>query len=94
MSRGAGRGIVEIDGIVPVSGTVTAIDSNQALVLYESGTMLYVCKAAIGTALNAASWQIKRVDTSSGVVIKWAGGNDSYDNLATDLATVAGQSYS
>jgi hypothetical protein len=85
MSRGAGRGNITIDSIA---------EENQAITIYESGTMIYVCKAGIGASLSASEWQIKRVDTSSGVIIKWANGNDLYNNTATDLATVAGHSYS
>jgi hypothetical protein len=66
---------------------------DYAIVVYESGTMLYACKAPIGAALASASWQIKRIDTSSGVVIKWAQGDSNYNNAATDLATVSGYTY-
>lgn len=69
-------------------------EDNKAVVVYISGTMLYVCKADIGTPLASALWQVMRVDTSSGAVIKWAGGNALYDNVATDLSTVAAFSYS
>ena len=94
MSRGAGRGNVEIDGIVPVSGTVAVSEDNDALVLYEDGTDLYVCKAPVGTAVASAVWQIKKIATSSGVVITWAGGNANYDQAATSLAIVKAYSYS
>lgn len=33
----------------------------------------YVGEAAIGTATSAASWRIKRVDSTTGIVIQWAG---------------------
>jgi len=66
----------------------------MALIVYESGAILYVCKAAIGTALAAPLWSIKKVDTTSGVKIEWADGDSNYDNLATDLGTVAALAYS
>lgn len=37
------------------------------------GDIDYVGEATIGTATSAASWRIKRVDSSSGTVIQWAG---------------------
>lgn len=69
-------------------------EDSRALVLYESSPYLYVCTASLGSVVTSAVWQIKRVDTTSGVVIKWADGNDNFDNVATDLATVQGLSYS
>ena len=37
------------------------------------GDVDYVGEAAIGTATSAASWRIKKIDSSSGIVITWAG---------------------
>lgn len=37
-----------------------------------SSTVTYVGKAAPGSATSSAVWQIKKIDTSSGVDIKWA----------------------
>ncbi|KKS24841.1 MAG: hypothetical protein A2736_00370 [Candidatus Yanofskybacteria bacterium RIFCSPHIGHO2_01_FULL_41_27] len=37
------------------------------------GDIDYVGEAAIGTATSAASWRIKRVDSTTGVIIQWAG---------------------
>ena len=73
---------------------VTGNEDNMAVVVYESGDDLYVCKAVIGTALTAARWQIRHVNTNSGVRLKWCDGNEKYDNTATDLATVQGHSFS
>ena len=44
-------------------------EDNKALVLYEDGDILYVCKALIGSPLASAVWQIKKIDTTTGVVI-------------------------
>lgn len=43
--------------------------------------ILYVGKATIGTATSAASWQIMRVNTTTGTVVDFADGDDSYDNI-------------
>ena len=37
------------------------------------GEIDYVGEAAIGTATSAASWRIKKVDNTSGIIITWAG---------------------
>jgi hypothetical protein len=111
MSRGAGRGNVVIDNVVPVSGTiavsnlpvtqpvsvtgsVTTAEDNKAIVVYTSGSVDYVCKAVIGSALTSSVWQVRKIDRTTGVVITWADGNATYDNVATSLAIVAALSYS
>jgi len=37
------------------------------------GDIDYVGEAAIGTTTSAASWRIKRVDSTTGIIIQWAG---------------------
>jgi len=73
---------------------VTEIQDGASVVVYESGDVLYICKAKTGALKTTAIWQIKKVDMTSGVITTWADGNDFYDNLATDLATVADLDYS
>lgn len=41
--------------------------------LATAGDVDYVGEAAIGTATSAASWRIKKVDNTSGIVLQWAG---------------------
>jgi hypothetical protein len=41
----------------------------------------YVGEAQPGTATSAALWRIKRIDSTAGVVIQWADGNASFDNI-------------
>ena len=65
-----------------------------ALRLFESGYVVYVCTAAPGALAARAVWQVMKVDATSGVIITRADGNSNYDNVATDLATVAALSYS
>ena len=81
MSRGSGRGNVSID------------ESFKTTVLYEDGDVVYVCSAPVGSSVSASVWQVKKVDATTGVVITWADGDAEYDNVATDLATVAGLTY-
>lgn len=50
------------------------------------GSVDYVGEAAIGTATSAASWRIKKVDGTSGIIITWAGTgvfDQIWDNYAS-----------
>lgn len=60
--------------------------------IYTSGGYTYVCEAKAGSNLTDAVWRISRVDSSGNV--DQADGDDSFDNVATDEATVAGLTYS
>lgn len=62
---------------------------NLALKVTVSGAITYVAEAAIGTAQSAASWRVKKVDTTSGTVVTWCDGNDNFDNVATDLTALS-----
>lgn len=48
----------------------------------ESGGYTYICKAAVGTAENAAGWKIFRIDTAGSKM--YADGDANYDNVASD----------
>jgi hypothetical protein len=52
-----------------------------------SGTDTYVGQAAPGTTAATTKWQAFKVDTSGNVT--WADGNASFDNAATDLASLS-----
>lgn len=56
---------------------------NKALRLDDTSTanVTYVGKASTGTATASALWQIKKIDETSGMIITWADGNASYDNV-------------
>lgn len=53
---------------------------------------IYIGKAALtgsAVATSSASWQIKRIDTSTlAMDKKWADGNDSFDNVWDDRASL------
>jgi len=63
----------------------------QAIILddYTTVNVTYVCKAKIGTLSSVASWQIMKIDESTGMVITWADGNSSYDNIADNRAALS-----
>jgi len=69
-----------------ILGKVENVEDNKSIIMYEDGEdILYICRSTIGSAKNSPVWQVKKMD---GLNITWAHGNDYYDNLATDLATV------
>lgn len=70
--------------------TVTnAAATDEATILDEaSATITYVCKAAPGSSSASAVWKISRIDTTSGLVIKFADGNANYDNVADNRASL------
>lgn len=68
------------DGVSVQRTTADAV----ALKLVTSGNYTYICIAAPGTAESDALWQIRRLDSSSGLKIEFADGNGSFDNVATD----------
>lgn len=47
----------------------------------STANVTYVGTAAIGQATSSATWKIKKIDTTSGVVITWADSNNNYDNV-------------
>lgn len=61
---------------------------NMAMKVQTSGDITYFGLAAPGTAESTAKWQARKIDTSSGVVITWADGDSSFDNVATDLSSL------
>lgn len=61
---------------------------NCALKVTTVGDVTYIGIAAPGTAQGTATWQCKKIDSSSGTVITWADGNASFDNTATDLTAL------
>lgn len=54
--------------------------------IVESGGYTYICKAAVGTAEATAKWKIYRIDATGNKV--YADGNASYDNVASDPASL------
>jgi hypothetical protein len=70
-------------------------EQDKAELIYVDGKVIYQCLAVVGTVASSALWQIAKINTtSSPYITQWADGNDLYDNVATNLATVKGLSYS
>lgn len=56
-----------------------------ALRLETVGSVDYIAEAPVGTAIGTALWRVKKVDSSSGIIITWADGDAEFNNVATNL---------
>ena len=61
--------------------TISFGGTQFALRLATVGDIDYVGEAAIGKLDSETEWRIKRVDSTSGTIIKWADGNGLFDNV-------------
>jgi hypothetical protein len=66
------------------------MDSQKSIRVDDStSTLTYVGDAAIGVSESAAVWRIKRLQTTGTVLkITWADGNEFYDNIWADRASL------
>ena len=71
-----------VQAIQGISGT-----TNKTTRIQTVGTRTYIGNAAIGSPESASVWQIKVLDTP-GLTKLWADGNDNFDNVWDDRATV------
>lgn len=44
-----------------------------------NSNLTYIGNAVIGTAESASSWQIKRLDSTNGLIKLWANGSDDFN---------------
>jgi hypothetical protein len=49
----------------------------------SAGTIIYIGEAAPGVSDSDTKWRIKKLDTSTGLVITWASGTVFYDKQWT-----------
>lgn len=62
-----------------------ALSVPYSLILEEvSSTITYVGEALPGTATSASTWHIKKLDSTTGLVITWAGGSSDFDKVWDD----------
>jgi hypothetical protein len=78
-----------VDAII--SDNVTTETKNEALRVDDTTTanVTYVGYAVIGSLSSASVWKIKKIDTTSGVVITWADGDSSYNNIWDNRASLS-----
>jgi hypothetical protein len=80
-----GSGSITVDGIVDVAkyaGMSVRVDE-------ASSTITYIGEAPPGASEATSSWRIKKMDTTTGVVITWAGGVDSFTNRWDQRASLS-----
>ncbi len=73
-------------------GTVPWVeDAVQLSVRFDGSAspVLYYGEAAPGSSESASVWRIQRIDTSSGVAIKWAGGSAVYNQAWSSRASLS-----
>jgi hypothetical protein len=54
-----------------------------------SSTLSYVGKALTGSATSSAVWQVFKLDTTAGLIITYADGNDLFDNIWDNRASLS-----
>lgn len=80
-----GTNTLEING----DGSINTVTKVYATRLDEaSSTVTYVGDAVVGSSPSAASWSIKKIDETSGIVITFADGNANYDNVWDNRASL------
>jgi hypothetical protein len=62
---------------------------NTAKKITVVGNVTYVASGPLGASQAAAVWQCKKIDATTGVVITWAQGSDSFTNVATSLESLS-----
>lgn len=81
--KASGGGVVVANGGGGSSSEVT----NKATRIVTVGVMTYIGNAEIGAIESDPVWQIKRLETP-GLTKKWADGDDLFDNVWDDYATI------
>lgn len=68
---------------VEVEGTFYSTTAQYAVIADDvtTGGVVYVGYADPGTATSAASWRIKKIETSNYPITTWADGNSNFDNV-------------
>jgi surface antigen len=89
-----GGNSLTVDGTVAAtqSGTWTIFANSTGYIVRleeASATITYVGQAVPGSATSAASWSIKRLDSSSGLVVLWGGGTAAFTQIWDNRAALA-----
>lgn len=81
---------VQVDDTTPINVNVVSGGSTNyytTLIDAVSSTISYIGKANPGAATSTPSWQIQKIDTSSGLVLEFASGNSTFDKIWDDRLT-------
>lgn len=85
---GGGGGLnveLETDGSIPVTvvaggGSSTPNYTTRIETDSVNSNLTYIGNAVIGTAESTSAWQIKRLDSTTGLIKLWRDGDDSFNN--------------
>lgn len=73
--------VLDVNAVLGGGATATVIDD-------ATSAITYVGKAALGSALSDAVWQIQKIEVSGTVTrITWADGNSDFDKVWNDRAS-------
>ena len=61
---------------------------NYNIKLVEDGSITYVGYATPGTAEATEEWKVMKMDTTTGLIITWAGGAPDFLYAVTDMASL------
>jgi hypothetical protein len=83
--------LAKVSTVDTITNPVSVVSGFFAVKLTVSGSYTYVGKAVVGSAQASAAWQAFRIDESvtDNLVITWADGDSSFDNVATDLTSLS-----
>lgn len=85
--------VFEYSTIFPVLGANDILhiqlqekQSNYATIIddYSSANIVYAGDAMIGSVGTESVWRIQKINKATGIIITWADGNDSFDNVWND----------
>lgn len=69
---------------ITISSSVYAVRLDEA-----SATVTYVGEAVPDTPAASALWRIKKLDSTSGLVMTWADGDSNFDNIWNNRASLS-----
>lgn len=84
------QGLLKGEAVVVTQGTSPWIVSSGLYNVFldeASATITYVGEAEPGTSAASALWRIKRLDSTSGLLITWADGDSDFDKVWNDRAS-------
>lgn len=68
---------------------VTSVDSQYTVLLDQvSATLAYIGEAPPNSATSASVWRIRKLDTTTGVDLRYADGDTFFNNVWNDRASL------
>lgn len=74
--------------VIDIIRSLKVTQANFAIQTVTVGEVTYVGTAPVGTATDEALWQVQKIDSTTGTVVTWADGNDAFDNVWDNYATL------